>query len=626
MARYSIPSSPKKYKTEYSNFKGVDFSSNPTQIDDKRGAIGTVNLISDTGGFPEKRKGWRKLLECEAPVNGLYRGTIDGEEHFLVHGGTKLYKWTDNSITQLKTGLTNAKGTAFTLDGKIYILTGGEYLVYDGKTVKDVSEVAYVPTTSIANEPGGGGKAFDEVNLLTPKRKNEFAGDGTTKVYQLDTTDVDSIVEITIDDVVQASSTYSLNGEKGQVTFNTAPKKPDITGADNVTITFSKEVEGYADKIKKCTIAAIYGGRSQDRVFVSGNPDQQDTDWHCESNDPTYFSDLSYTTVGADGAPIMGYCSIGDTQAIFKADNRADTTIYFRGYTITDTDVQFPVRRAATGAGAISKRAFAYLLDDPLFLSRSGIFSLTTNNLTAMQAVRNRSFYVDASLTKEENLEDAIAVVWSGYYVLCVNSHCYILDGNQNQAYKPQSYGDYVYECYYWDNIPAVAFLEFHGELYFGTADGRICKLNTDIDGMQAYSDGGTRDEDGAIQGGTAIVAEWYTKADDDGDFVTYKTMVKRGSGVMMKPYTRTKVIVYAKTDRDFGRKIRESLLDIFNFWDIDFSRFSFVTNDSPQVVPFNSKVKKYKTLQLIVRSEGLNEAFGVFGIIKRYTIGTSVR
>ena len=168
--------------------------------------------------------------------------------------------------------------------------------------------------------------------------------------------------------------------------------------------------------------------------------------------------------------------------------------------------------------------------------------------------------------------------------------------------------------------------LEYHGSLYFGTADGKICKMNTDVDGMQAYSDGGTMDEEGRINDGTAIIAEWYTKADDDGDFMTYKTMVKRGSGVMMKPYTRTKVIVYAKTDRDFGRKIRESLLDIFNFWDIDFSRFSFVTTDSPQVVPFNSKVKKYKTLQLIVRSEGVNEAFGVFGIIKRYTIGTSVR
>lgn len=626
MATYSIPESPKKYKTEYSNFKGVDFSSNPTQIDEKRGAIGTVNLVSDTGGFPEKRKGWRKLLQCDSPINGLYRGTIDGEDYFLVHGGTKLYKWTETQLTQLKTGLTNAKGTFFVMGGKIYILTGGEYLVYDGETVKDVSEVAYIPTTSIGNKPGGGGTAFDEVNLLTPKRKNEFQGDGTTKVYQLDTTDVDSIVEVTINDVVQASSAYTLNGEKGQVTFTTAPPKPEITGSDNVTITFSKEVEGYADKITKCKIAAIYGGRSQDRVFVSGNPDQQDTDWHCESADPTYFSDLSYSTIGADGTPIVGYCTISDTQAIFKADNRADTTIYFRGYTITDTDVQFPVRRAATGAGAIAKRAFAYLLDDPLFLTRSGVFSLTTNNITAQQAVRNRSFYVDAQLTKEANLEDAIAIVWNGYYVLCINSHCYILDGNQNQAYKPQSYGDYVYECYYWDNVPAVAFMEYHGSLYFGTADGRICKMNTDIDSMDSYSDGGTMGEDGGITGGTAIIAEWYTKADDDGDFMTYKTMVKRGSGVMMKPYLRTSVTVYARTDRDFGREIRSSILDLLDFWDIDFNRFSFVTNDAPQVVPFNSKVKKYKTLQLIVRSEGINEAFGVFGLIKRYTIGTSVR
>ena len=107
---------------------------------------------------------------------------------------------------------------------------------------------------------------------------------------------------------------------------------------------------------------------------------------------------------------------------------------------------------------------------------------------------------------------------------------------------------------------------------------------------------------------------------------MTYKTMVKRGSGVMLKPYTRSSVRVFAKTDRDFGRLIRESWMDIFNFWEIDFSRFSFNTNDAPQVVPFNNKVKKYKTLQLIVKNEGLDEAFGVFGLIKRFTVGTAVR
>lgn len=628
MATYKIPDSPKKYKTEYSKFKGVDLSSNPTQVDSTRGAMGTVNLISDSGGFPEKRKGWRVLQTCEAPVNGLYRGVIKGKEYFLVHGGTKLYQWTDSSIKELKSGLTNGKGTAFTLNDKIYVLTGGEYLVFDGETVKDATADAYVPTTSIANKPEGGGTSFEDVNLLSSKRKNEFCADGSATVYQLDTTDVESIAEVKVDAKVWESSKYTLDGKKGQVKFTTAPPKPSIAGKDNVTITFVKTVEGYKDKIIKCTIAGIYGGKSQDRVFLSGNPDAQDTDWRCESNNPLYFSDLSYTKVGADGAAIVGYSAISDSQAIIKADDRSETTIYFRGYNIdtTTSKVQFPVRRAAAGAGAVAKRAFAYLPEEPVFLSRTGVFALTSSNITALQVARNRSYYVDAALTKEEHLENACAVVWNGYYVLAVNGHAYVMDTNQNVAYKPQSYGDYVYECYYWDNFPAVRMMESRGNLYFGTSDGRICKLNTDIDTMQAYSDGGTLGEDGKITGSTAISAEWHTKADDDGDFMTYKTMVKRGSGVMMKPYTRSSIQVYARTERDFGRKIREGIADIFSWTDIDFSRFTFNSNDAPQVLPFNSKVKKYKTLQLIMKNDAMNEAFGIFGIIKRYTIGTSVR
>lgn len=628
MATYKIPDSPKKYKTEYSKFKGVDLSSNPTQVDSTRGAMGTVNLISDSGGFPEKRKGWRVLQTCEAPVNGLYRGVIKGKEYFLVHGGTKLYQWTDSSIKELKSGLTNGKGTAFTLNDKIYVLTGGEYLVFDGETVKDATADAYVPTTSIANKPEGGGTSFEDVNLLSSKRKNEFCADGSATVYQLDTTDVESIAEVKVDAKVWESSKYTLDGKKGQVKFTTAPPKPSIAGEDNVTITFVKTVEGYKDKIIKCTIAGIYGGKSQDRVFLSGNPDTQDTDWRCESNNPLYFSDLSYTKVGADGAAIVGYSAISDSQAIIKADDRSETTIYFRGYNIdtTTSKVQFPVRRAAAGAGAVAKRAFAYLPEEPVFLSRTGVFALTSSNITALQVARNRSYYVDAALTKEEHLENACAVVWNGYYVLAVNGHAYVMDTNQNVAYKPQSYGDYVYECYYWDNFPAVRMMESRGSLYFGTSDGKICRMNTDIDTMQEYSDGGTLGEDGRITGGTAISAEWHTKADDDGDFMTYKTMVKRGSGVMMKPYTRSSIQVYARTERDFGRKIREGIADIFSWTDIDFSRFTFNSNDAPQVLPFNSKVKKYKTLQLIMKNDAMNEAFGIFGIIKRYTIGTSVR
>lgn len=272
------------------------------------------------------------------------------------------------------------------------------------------------------------------------------------------------------------------------------------------------------------------------------------------------------------------------------------------------------IRQGVSGIGAVSPRSFANLIDEPLFLARTGIYALTSSTITAERTVQNRSYYIDAELTREPGLESAAAVQWNGYYLLCLNSRCYILDGRQSKSYQAQSNGNYVYECYYWENIPAVCFLERDGALFFGTADGRLCRFNTDIDGMERFSD------DGA-----AIRCCWATKADDDGDFMARKTMMKRGSGVMIKPYARSSVKVAVRTEQG-EQDVRSAMMDILNWEDIDFSRFTFNASDSPQVVPFNSRIKKYITLQIFAKNEAVNEGFGVYGIIKRYTRGNYVK
>lgn len=610
-ATFGAPDSPKKYTRVYAGFKGVDLSTDPTQIDEKRGADGTVNLISDAGGNPEKRPGWRTLMRCEAPVNGLYRGVLKGQEVLLCHGGAKLYRWTDSGLTLLLDGIAGQRGSSFVMNDKLWVLTGGEYLCYDGQAVTRVDANAYVPTTTIAAKPTGGGQSYDAVNLLSPKRRNTFLGDGTAKAFQLDATDVQAIEEIRVNGGVWGTERYTLDGGAGRVSFQEAPPAPPVTGVPNVEITFRKPVEGYADRINHCTLSVVYGGGGSDRVFLSGNPDHPSTDWHCDAGDPTYFPDLSYSRIGADGTRIMGYCRMGDDLAIVKQDNRQDATIYLRGYTMTDTGVLFPVRAGVAGVGAVAAGSFGYLLDEPLFLSRTGVYALTASNITAMRQVQNRSYYVDARLTREAGLENAVCAVWNGYYILCVDARCYVLDGRQNKAYKPQSYGDFVYECYYWEGVPAVCFLEADGNLYFGTSDGRICRFNTDREDTARYTD------DGA-----AIVARWATKSDDDGDFMRKKTMVKRGSGVMIKPYARSGAKIYARTDRDVGRIIRSGTMDLFRWEDIDFERITFNGNDTPQVIPFNVKRKKYLTMQLLIENDGASEGFGIYGIIKRYTVG----
>ena len=68
----SIPtgSSPASYTTIYDKFRGVDMSTDPALIDTTR-SPDAPNLISDTGGYPEKRHGCKTVVE---PVDRLGHG------------------------------------------------------------------------------------------------------------------------------------------------------------------------------------------------------------------------------------------------------------------------------------------------------------------------------------------------------------------------------------------------------------------------------------------------------------------------------------------------------------------------------------------------------------------------
>ena len=201
--------------------------------------------------------------------------------------------------------------------------------------------------------------------------------------------------------------------------------------------------------------------------------------------------------------------------------------------------------------------------------------------------------------------------------MLCVNSRCYVLDSKQQKTYNAKSGGSYVYECFYWTNIPAVCFCEVNGTLYFGTADGRFCRFNTDITDNTAYND------DGA-----AINAFWSTKADADNDFGRYKSIQgKRGCAIMVKPNTLSSAKVYATTERAALSYLTSYETEgAFSFEDLDFADFSFSTGETVQVFTLGVKVKKYKVLQFVIQNDVKDERFGVFAVVKHFFYGSYVR
>lgn len=559
------------------------------------------------------------------PINGIFRFSSDGDPCFLVHAGTNFYRWggTDSAPTRLKTGVNDAKSSAIMAKDGLFVLTGAEYLLFDGESIKESADFAYVPVvthsaTNIQNQRGG--VSYQAVNLLTPRRRIQFhiyAQDAEQGIHvntsQLELmTSIDPGTEV-VTRVIGSGALLTVSEidyENGTLVY-ADPLPVSVNGGDNIEVEFSHATEVNASKIARCTVMANFASH----VFFAGNPDERNCDWYSGLSDPSYVPDVNYTKVGASDKAILGYARIGEQLAILKEGGEEDASVFLRSVEYNETQAYFPVRQGIPNEGIIAQKSTALLLDDPLFLTKSGVQALTSKMISAERIVEMRSSRINARLTREENLKDAVACTWNGYYLLFVGGHVYVADSRQ-KGYLRQSSESFEYEWYYWDNVPARVVLSSGGTVYFGTADGRLARFNTDRISprggylMEAYSDDGE-----------AIVAEWATKFDDDGDFGVLKSLRRRGSGVHIKSYDAGNIKLIVRTDHDFGELICAARRGVFNFKNLNFESFTF--NTSPHgFVPFGRKVKDYRLIQVICRNDEVNQGFGVYAIERRFVRG----
>ena len=578
-------------------FLGVDFANAETEVDTRRSPW-APNMVADKAGYPEKRPGYTCLQSYPGPVHsmGFFQGNM------LVHAGTKLY---GPEKTILYSDMAERRSAFFHWEDKLYILDGSHYLVYDGVQAKEVD--GFIPTTVIGREPSGGGTLFEAVNLLQPKRINSFVSDGTATEFLLDSMGIDT-AEVTVwvdGEEKSEGEDYTVDREAGKVIFTQAPA--DSEGLDSVTIRFSKTVTGYRERICKCTIAGSFGLGSDSRVFLTGNPEYPNTDWQSGLYDPTYFPDTGYTRLGSENTAIMGYLKQYDSMIVVKEQMDDETGLFIRSAQLTeDNEAIFPVREGIAGVGAISSHAFASIPGDQLFLSGSGVYGLDTDAVTNQRSVQLRSFFVNPRLTEEPGLSDAVGAAWGRFYIVCVNDHAYVANSEQTNTNPAGSKG---YEWYYWTNIPARVLKEYNGDLYIGTADGRLLRMN------DRYNDDGE-----------AIEAIWTTPLLDGGNFMREKTISRKGTGILAKPYAKSSGEIFFTTDRSIQSITRNYTIDIFSFDDVDFNRFTFSAQDNPKVEISPKKFRKVLQFQMGVRNAVLNDGFGILAMMISFTMGNLTR
>ena len=458
----------------YSDFRGVDFRGEEINLVRSPDALNMWKDYKETESI-RTRPGKKQLFKFDDIVYGIF--FYNGK--YIIHSGKKLYEiYFDNKEevrTELIDGLNEQRSESFIFNNTFYLKDGLNYLQYNGVEIKEVE--GHVPTTSIARKPAGGGKTYEDVNLLSDYRKNSFLADGESKDYYLDAQNIDEDYVPLCHVNGEYTDKFTVDYKAGKITFEQPPKAPETDGEDRVFIKFKKKVEGYREKINKCTLLQMF----DNRVFFSGNEDYPNTIWHCSLNDPTYCSDLDYYTEGLDTAKVKGMVAGNNALWVFKEPSQSNTTIFYHS-PVTDAEYGkiYPNVHSSITTGCVGKAI--NFNDDIVFFSERGMEGIS-GDVTTEQAVRHRSTMVDRKLISEKHYTDMMLEEWEGYLLVFIENRVYLADSrgtftNENHL---------EYEWFYWELEKKVTSVKVeNGVLYIGTKNGVYTLTNTEED-VQSY-------------------------------------------------------------------------------------------------------------------------------------------
>ena len=457
----------------YSNFRGVDFRGEEINLMRSPDALNVWKDYKYTESI-RTRPGTELVTSFTDNVYGVF---FYGDK-MLAHSGNKLYKIVNGVKTELYTGLKEALSNSFVYDDVWYFKDGMNYLQYDGETIQEVA--GYIPTTTIARKPMGGGTKYEDVNMLSDYRKNSFLSDGMSMTYVLDVMNIDTdyVPVVTVNDEVVETSEYTVDYTEGKIIFSTTPPDAPLTdGQDNVVIQFKKAVPQYRDCILKCNLLQVF----DNRVFFSGNPDYPNMVWNSSLNDPSYCSDLDYYKEGMDEAAVRGLVAGNNALWVFREPSDSNTTVFYHTPAIDDEYGKiYPSSHSSITTGCVGKAI--NFNDDIVFFSDRGMEGIS-GDVTTEQVVAHRSSLVDRKMISEQGYKDMVLAEWEGYLFVFIGNKAYLADSRS--VFTNENHIEYEWFMWQLEHDVICATVN-NGILYIGTNGGIYTLTDTNAN-VESY-------------------------------------------------------------------------------------------------------------------------------------------
>lgn len=328
--------------------------------------------VSDSGSLV-RRQGIKRIHIASGNIEGIWCGNIGNTDMVIFAAGGKLYRggsdtesFSPTEIGDIGTG----ECVMFEFGGLLYIKNTDYYGKYDGATLTEVE--GYIPTVAISCAPDTGeGEIFEQINLITEKRRQLFSSDGSVLLYNLAEEDIKSVDSVIIDGQ-ETEIKYSVDTDGGKISFQTAPK----AGLNNVEITYSKAAaDEDKNRIMGCSKAMLFGGNSDGRVFLWGNSDYPNYRFHSDLADgipsAEYFPVNAFTIIG--NSKINCIVQQYDKQLIFTESDAYYSYCELKDDGLGNTVSSFPVFSLNNGKGCIFETDGCVMDNKPVTLCLDGL-------------------------------------------------------------------------------------------------------------------------------------------------------------------------------------------------------------------------------------------------------------
>ena len=564
-------------------FLGLNLSNTgDTQI--KLGESGNMNNFYITNDFKlRKMYGYKSFYDFETPIKGMASVVLNKIHYLLVATDSKLYyflsdelddeeDWDDLEAHEIGT-IGSEDCSFFTFDNKVYILCG-KYMSWDGLTLKEVE--GYIPKVFISTPPAGGGTEYEQLNMLTGKKHMTFNGDGTSTEYHLAQKGIASVDKVLVDGVEKTANTdYTVNLTDGTVTFTTAPSQ----NMDNVDIYWSKN-DGNRSKIEKMRFGTIFGGDVDTRVFLYGNPDEQNRIRYSAPEDgiPSveYFETFSQLDIGPKNFAVTDLTRQYDR--LLVTTNKPEAYYLSISMIQIDEDTSassiqtFPLNEAH---GNIAMGQGQVLNNDPVTIENGAIIKWKSTNVRDERNMSDISQKIKLDLI-DTNLVNVKTVDHQSENQLwiCKNNKVYIYN------YFNDTYSRILLA----DDMTHITDLD--GVVYMATEQGKIVRFGEEFDDFD----------------GTIINANWEMNFYDFGTPYLRKTMKKLW--VLMQPQSKASCKVGYISNKNESPIKKEIKYSLVFFDDVDFANFSFQVENNPQPFRLKLKAKKFTNLKITIENK----------------------